>query len=542
MNEELGKILERRHAVLVEEKDEYIDGMKEKAKYFAPHLAPRLESEDPEKGKELTAELFDSTTLSAVSIATNGTIGYTMNQSAPWMHISTVDRHAMKDLEVKKWLQHATIHLYGCINNSNFYNVLPAYVEQGWTVGPGILYREKNVEENRYVFSARGIGECYTSLNAYMENDTLNRVFKESLRNLKARFGVEVLPESYRSMAEGAETQYEMVQVLHSVYPSTDGKWASIGKKYVSVYQLLGEEGVLSEQGYDDFPYSIWNWHLNSEETYPRTPADIALPDARGINEMAKSMLKAGQMMIEPPIDVPVEMKGKVHNYPRGVNYYSDASRIVKPHQGPSQIPYADGIWEKKKGELQDHFFVDFFKMLNQLTQRMTTVEVMERQSEKVALIGVPIAKFLTDGPDGIIEGMFRQEMAEGRIPPPPTGLGGEALEIIHTGPLAMLQERLAKGQQVTRAFQELQPVFQQFPQSGAKIKFDELVAYLMEAYNFPAEAIKTDRELKAEQAKAQEEAQRQQSLEQTEVMGKALPGFAKAQEMTGGEPTQPMV
>jgi len=164
--------------------------------------------------------------------------------------------------------------------------------------------------------------------------------------------------------------------------------------------------------------------------------------------------------------------------------------------------------------------------MLNQLTQRMTGLEVMERQSEKVALVGVPVARFMSQGLDNMIERAFYIELEAGRIPEPPTSLSGEEMEIVYTGPLALLQKRLAQGQQITRTLTELAPIFQQFPQAANAIEWNALTKHLLEINDFPVEGIKSQQQLKQEAAQAAAMQQEQQKMQQMETAAKVMPAM----------------
>jgi len=528
----LAKEVDARHDYLIGVKEKYKDGWLRIAKYFNPLMLPLLENEESE-AEDVSKEVYDGTAIGAAVTMTNGLIGLSISSSSPWMHIEIEDQYIMKDLKVREWCQAATIAMYSALSRSNFYDAMVAFTYQGITTGPGIMYVEEDVERKVLVFSNRHIAECSTALDFYSKNNIMDREFKETARNLVQRFGEKTMDDdvlrAYKS--DKAVDAYKEFDVLHSVFPAGDSKWSKIGKKYISVYKIMGKDQIISEKGYDDFPYSVWNWELLSRETYPRTPAHIAIWDTQTLQAMNKTMLKAGEYMADNPLNVPEEMRGKVRNNPRGVNYYRDPSRVITRVPGPTQIPYADSMYTKKVRAVEDHFYVDFWKMLSQLTQRMTGLEVMERQNEKIALIGVPVSRYNSEALDSLLERAFKIEYMAGRIPPPPPGLGKEELRMVYTGPLSVLQKRLAQGQSISRAITEMTPIFQMFEGSTQPIKATELVNHMMDIYDFPVSSRKSATEIKKELAAAAEAQQQAMQAQQTDQAAKLLPGMAKAKE-----------
>ena len=531
-NLELGKEIDARHAALKKIKEKYKPGWLEIAKFFNPMLLPLL-ANDSAEAETLAEDLFDGTGLKSAVIMMNGLVGMSVSQSTPWHHFEMEDPYIMKDLRIREWCQNASIAHAMNIGRSNFYNMLPGYVFQGITTGPGVMYVDHSSDGSKLVFSNRHIAEIYTDLDFDGTNNCMNREFDASARSLVQRFGLENLPESIQNAYnnENPEGKFQEFKILHSVFPSEESIYSSIGKNFVSAYKAVGESGIISERGYSDFPYIVWNWEILSNEKYPRTPAHIALVDTKGLQSMSKTMLKSGEFMSDNPINAPEEMRGEIRNFPRGVMYYRDPARVVTRVPGPTAIPYAGGIYDSKVKVVEDHFYVDFFKMLAQLTQRMTTIEVMERQNEKLAQIGVPISRFHSDPLTKAMERSFMLEFEAGRIPPPPTKLGGENMKIKFTGPLAILQRRLAEGQPISRALTEMAPIFQMFPDAGRVVKSNELVSKIMDIYDFPASARKSPAEIQKEIMAALQEQQRQAALQESDAAAKLLPGMAKAKE-----------
>ena len=153
------------------------------------------------------------------------------------------------------------------------------------------------------------------------------------------------------------------------------------------------EKDAIRVGGYKSFPFVTWRYRIEGIEKYGRGPSHDALPDIKGLNAMAKTLLQAGHKAANPPLNIPEEMKDKVRNKPGGANYYLDPGRVVMPWPVSTNYPIGVDQWDRKKKQVESHYYIDFWKLLTQLTQRMTAMEVAERRGEKATLIATPISK-----------------------------------------------------------------------------------------------------------------------------------------------------
>ena len=59
---------------------------------------------------------------------------------------------------------------------------------------------------------------------------------------------------------------------------------------------------MISEGGFDTMPYIVSRYVTGPRETYGRSPAMTILPDIKMINEMSKTVIRAGQKVVDPPL------------------------------------------------------------------------------------------------------------------------------------------------------------------------------------------------------------------------------------------------
>ena len=91
---------------------------------------------------------------------------------------------------------------------------------------------------------------------------------------------------------------------------------------------LPHSEQLLSESGFDDFPFMVPRFVKDSVSTYGRSPAMNALPDVKMLNKMSETTIRAAQKQIDPPLMVPDDgFVLPVRTTPGALNFYRSGTR-----------------------------------------------------------------------------------------------------------------------------------------------------------------------------------------------------------------------
>jgi hypothetical protein len=94
-------------------------------------------------------------------------------------------------------------------------------------------------------------------------------------------------------------------------------------KPIASVYYHADTRMLLSEGGFDDFPFMVPRFVKDSVSTYGRSPAMNALPDVKMLNKMSEVTIRAAQKQIDPPLMVPDDgFMLPVRTTPGSLNFY----------------------------------------------------------------------------------------------------------------------------------------------------------------------------------------------------------------------------
>jgi hypothetical protein len=432
------------------------------------------------------------------------------------------DERLMDQSYVPDYLESLERSYYSIFHRSNFYQATGEFLSDGTSIGTACMFVEATNEPGVVRFDTRHPREIFIAENAQGVVDTVFRVFRLTARQAVQQFGKDDLPQSIRDMAE--DEPHTKYRFLHACFPASDkvpGQREQ-GKAFVSTYMSLDELAIISEGGYYEMPYIVWRWNKNSDETYGRSPAIDSIYDILRVNKIAKSLLQASQLAVEPPMNVPEEMRGQENLVPRGYNYFRNPQMVMSPAMTGARIPEAMQMLELTRQAIDEAFKVDFFLMLNRSDRTQTAREVIEKQGEKAAILGAILGRLNADFLTPLIMrvyGILERAGWPGVLPEKPWALQSDAegteseFKVEFIGPLAQAQKRYAQTQGVNAAFLSVAPVWQVDQATMDIFDMDQLARKLAEANGMPQDIIRERYEItkirkqKAEAAQAQQAA-----------------------------------
>ncbi len=496
-----------------------------------------------QKGQKYGSNIYDGSPMTALNLFADGLFGYLVNPAMQWFRLRLHIGKPAEARDVKLWLEDTEWTLSQAFSRSNFYEEMPEYFRDGGAIGTATLYSEEDVGASRIMFRCCHPGQIWVAEDKYGVVDTVHRKFTMTLRQLIQRFGSDNLPPE---CLNGPDPDEEW-QVLHAVYPRGDiemyfdesgefvPKKSSRFMPFESVYILMDKSHILSTGGYRLNPYAVWRYRKNSDGgPYGESPAQDAIIDILGLNQIGRSNLLAAQRAVEPPLMVPDELRGKVRINPAGINYYQDHQRMIVPIDMVKSLPAGIDREERKRAIIEDHFKVKFFTMLYQAAmegRRLSIPQVLEMQGEKATQMGTLVGRLISESFDPIIDRVFQIEWDAGRIPPPPPALRGHRIEIDYMGPLAQAQKKMFMIQGIMQGLDALAPVAQIFPEVRDRVDPDEIAKVILEASGMPVKAIRPDDKVKYirdQRAKMQDAAMQADMISK---MSNVIPVASKAPE-----------
>ena len=521
--------LDKRYKTLQSQRSNWENHWQQLADYMLPRKADITKKRT--QGDKRTELIYDGTAIHAVELLASSLHGMLTSPSTPWFALRFRNPQLQRDDRANEWLELCLDQMYQAFNRSNFQQEIHELYYDLVVFGTAALYVDADQEGLR--FNARHIAEICISENAQGEVDTVYRKFKMTARAMAQRFGEEVLPTQV--VKDLKHEPYKEHDIVHAIYPRQESKGALAKDKPVaSIYYTCDSRQMLSEGGFDQFPFMVPRFNKDSVSSYGRCPAMNALPDVKMLNKMSEVTIRAAQKQIDPPLMVPDDgFMLPVRTTPGSLNFYRSGTRDrLEPLQIGANNPLGLNMEEQRRNAIRQAFYVD--QLLMAQGPAMTATEVLQRNEEKMRLLGPVLGRLQSELLQPMIDRSFALLLREGMLPPAPEELQGQNIDIEYVSPLAKAQ-RLTDLQSMLRGFEVMMQVAEIAPVMDY-LDSDKLVQYLVDVTGIPARVIRGQEEVEqirrqqqeAEAAAAQQEQQMMQAqqMQQMAPMVKAVGGL----------------
>ena len=471
------------------------------------------------RGDKRMEQVFDSSPIQAVELLAASLHGMLTNPSTPWFTLRFKDEEIENDDEAKLWLEASTDAMYTAFNRSNFQQEIFELYHDLITFGTAAMFIEED-DDDIIKFSTRHINEVFIAENDKGRIDTIYRKFKISARAAIQKFGEAV---SADVQTKAKKDPYEEIEILHAVYPRSDfnpNKRDKANMPFESVYMEYKNGNELSVGGFREFPFVVPRYLKASNEIYGRSPAMTALPDVKMLNEMSKTTIKAAQKQVDPPLLVPDDgFLLPVRTVPGGLNFYRSGTRDrIEPLNIGANNPLGLNMEQQRRESIRAVFYVN--QLMMQQGPQMTATEVIQRNEEKMRLLGPVLGRLQSELLKPLIDRVFAVLLRNNMLPQAPEFLSGRDVEIEYVSPLAKAQkstelQSIMRAVEILGSLANVAPVFDY-------VNFDNLVKHLADIVGVPQKILKTQSQVNAERQQAQPQQQEMQQMQQLQQVAKA--------------------
>jgi hypothetical protein len=471
------------------------------------------------RGDKRMEQIFDSSPIQAVELLAASLHGMLTNPSTPWFTLRFKDEEIENEDEAKLWLEASTDAMYTAFNRSNFQQEIFELYHDLITFGTAAMFIEED-DDDIIKFSTRHINEVFIAENDKGRIDTIYRKFKISARAAIQKFGEAV---SADVQTKAKKDPYEEVEILHSVYPRSDfnpNKKDKANMPFESVYMEYKNGNELSVGGFREFPFVVPRYLKASNEIYGRSPAMTALPDVKMLNEMCKTTIKAAQKQVDPPLLVPDDgFLLPVRTVPGGLNFYRSGTRDrIEPLNIGANNPLGLNMEQQRRDSIRAVFYVN--QLMMQDGPQMTATEVIQRNEEKMRLLGPVLGRLQSELLKPLIDRVFAVLLRNNMLPQAPEFLSGRDVEIEYVSPLAKAQkstelQSIMRAVEILGSLANVAPVFDY-------VNFDNLVKHLADIVGVPQKILKTQSQVNAERQQSAQQQEQMQSMQQLQQVAKA--------------------
>jgi len=487
-----------------------------------------------QEGKRPATKIYDDSALDSLQLLVDGMVGYLVSPKNKWFRLQMQDPKQNKLPGVMDYLEEVEDVLYAEFARSNFYEAVSEFFLDAASIGTAAMLVEDDVAEQRTLFRTFHIKEYRIAEARTGLVDTLFRDYKLTNRKIMQTWGADKLHPSL--LEDIKNSPYGTTRIVHGVYPRSDRDYTradGINKPWASEYWDMKNQVVIDEGGYDSFPFLVWRWRKNTDESYGRSPAADAINDVMRLNQMGKTSLMAGQLAVEPPLNVPQDMQGKERIVPRGYNYYTNPQKIISPIDLGARYQVAKEEEQEIRDQIRSIFRSRIFVLMEMLegTNR-TATEVREIKGEQAAVLGATIGRLNSETLIPLINREYDICDRNAKLPPAPLALyagGNRTIKIEFMGPLAEAQKRYHRSQGVIAATALAADIGTIFPESLDIADGDELMRAGLDAQGAPQKAIRELPEIrKIRQMRQQQQAEQQQLAMSLETQKNVAGNFDK--------------
>ena len=522
---ELSKKLQDNLSTLVDKRKTWEEHWQQVSDYCLPRKAEVTKERSP--GDKRHVIVFDNTAIHALELLASSLHGMLTSSANRWFALRFREP-ALNDMdEAKEWLDDATNKMYNVFAKSNFQQEVFECYHDLIAFGTACLLVEE--DKNDVVrFSDRHIKEFYIQENEKNIIDQVYRRFKMPLGSVVNKFGYDNVSSDVQR--KFLKEPHEEIEIIHCCKPRNIYDQNKLDKKnmpFQSIYFENKNGHIISIGGFKEMPYIIPRYLKSSTEVFGRSPAMAALPEIKVLNKMVEVMLKAAQKQVDPVLMVPDDTISlqSIRTAPGSINYYRSGSRDrIEPLLIGANNQLGITMENQRRDSISKTFHVD--QLLIATNRNMTATEVMQRNEEKMRILGPVLGRLQSELLQPLITRVFNVMLRRKLFSPAPQMLQQQEIQIEYVSPMALAQkgqelQSIMKALEIFGSISQIVPVQDWLDESG-------LVKHVSATLGLPAKLIKSDAEVsqirEQKAAEAQQQAEQQQLLQETEMARNAAP------------------
>lgn len=537
--EEKGRQLFRRFEEAKNKRQSYLQIWQEVSNYVLPYRGGFYDIV-PNTGAislyDKHVEIYDDTATNALTKAASALYSYTANPATQWFsfRLTTMPSNKkppegmtiatlMQNFDVKTYLDDISRIVCSYINEHlsspyhGFCQELIAYSISGFLVLEDFSEKVLNIQpisaKDLYVLNDMygGIGEVYRTV--ILTNEQAVTLFGKAV-------GPQILDDMVNNPLK------ERV-FIHAVMPRAlrdEKKKDVLNMPFASYWLDYQSKKIISESGYEEFPYSIGRINVPAGYVYGFSPAMNIRHTIKSLNKLQKQKLNAGDLALHPAMNVPIDTYiNPLSMKPAALNYHEpDAQFRAEPMHTIGNFEINIETIKDAREQVRQGMMIDLIEQ----TDKDNTYQAMQEQLLQLKLMSPWQGNLERDALKPLAIRVFRILQRRGGIlPNPPEELqqafsSGFGLTMDFQSPLAKAQRHFDVS-----AIERALAFGSQLIQIGGMDIFNiekaiRLYTYLLGA---PSEILYTEREVKKRQQEAlaqqQQMQQQQMMLQQAQVL-----------------------
>jgi len=511
------------------ERSEWDADARQVSEYVLPGRGIFQTYSKPRKRKLTNApRVINTIAEDSLYILAAGIHGRLTSPAMPWFRIRWPSLELNQIEMIVAWLQESTKILHDGLHASNFYSVIDSFYVEHAGFGTGSIFVGDDTDDDSipFRFELLTFGEYALAIGADGLPSVYCRTIFLSKRQLADRFP-DTISKEVKQEVDSNSAGIDKTDLAVLEFISKDDSFQD--KSYVRyMYEVTGHskndmtlnQEPLQIDGFYEFPYPTARWGTIGSDTYGIGPGSRAVPDSKRLQEMDKALLMATHKTINPPLNAPAKMKGKLNTLPGGFNYYSNPAETVNElYQVRFDYSGVGAVIERVEQRIQRNFYNDVFITASRdpNASPLRTGQVNAMKQEELFRLGPVTQRLNSEMFQPMIRRCFNIMHRKGMFPllDPQFEELIKDIEIILVSPMATAQNQVkSQGVDAFMAFVAQTAQFE--PAVMDNINIDEAARNRAEIEGVDYGVLRTEDEVKEiRQARAKQQAQQRQAEQQ---------------------------
>jgi Bacteriophage head to tail connecting protein len=531
------KKFSERHSLLVRWQDIAENFYPERADFTGPLTL----------GEDFAANLMSSYPLLVRRDLANTFSSMLRPRATPWFHCRTDDENINETAGPRRWLDFASDVLRRMMYDprAQFVRATKEGDNDYAAFGQCVIKVEPNRTFDGLLYRTRHLRDVVWCENAELKIDVIHDNWPLEVRELCRLF-----PKTVAAQVEQVKDKepYRLVKCRRIILPSDqyDSHYEGDGRfkrrmPFRSIYVDAENDVILEEIGVPSIDYVIPRWVTMPGSQYAFSPAvNIALPDARMLQQIGLTLLEAGQKAVDPPMVAVGEIiTGGVNTYAGGVTwvdaeYDERTGEAVRPMNIDTRgLNWGVAREQQAQAMIREAFYLNAIQ-LPEIRGDMTAYEVQKRVEEYIRQALPLFEPMEVEYNGGLCEKSFEIALrmrAFGSLLDMPEELRGQDVRFQFESPLQSATER-AKANAFLQAGQLLAAAMQLDPSVRHDIDIDTAFREAVLGSGIPSDwLVDEDQAQQAKDAERQAAAQQADAAQQLQAVGAVADVAARAGE-----------
>lgn len=495
---------------------------------------------DP-SGRRHEKPLSSEPIMAASSFAAGIYSGLT-NPANRWFGLATPDEDLNAWQPMAEWNDIATARVLASFmpSLSSFYPATFQAYSDIAAFGNAACYDEFVDRERKFMDVSLSLAELAWDIDAWGRVWEVVRKFHLKPRAAVALFrDTGSLPPKIWELAEkGGNDKLTFYHHVQRNEDWTPGRIGPKGKPWRSVYAC--EEGcwLIREGGYEEMPYYVPRWDVDSGHVIGTGPGFVALASTRVHHQMQAATIKAAQYAADPTFGAPAREDWPLQGHIRpGHVVYGAVNMQGNQMLRPLQTGGGIGITMEEKREILQAIKDAFHYNLMTVQGRtgITPEETLIIEEARMRNWAPHSDRIMEEYAARKVERRFRQLWRAGQIPPPPKEAENLPLGVRYQSAASMAM-KAREGLAIVQFLNNLAPLAQTSPRYLDRLDPDTTIEALHEASpSLPARMLRSRDEANQLEAERQQQQQAAMAMQAAGPMAGAVKDLAGAQAALEG-------